>query len=118
VGPQNLWMSEHRSQGALTGMATCGRHQELSPGHLGRSTTGEASAVWPSLQARPGVVSLPARVPLGSFSKNQARKAQKQALAHALAVTEDTPQESAPSQQGLVKPVVRPVAVCDESVLR
>jgi len=118
VGPQNLRVSEHASQGTLMGMATCERHQELSPGHLGCGITGEDSAIWLSLQARPEVVSLPATVPLGPSSKIQAYKARKQALAHARAITVVTPQESAPGQRGLVKPVVRPVAVCDESVVR
>jgi len=75
VGPQNLRVSQRGSQGALTGMATCECHQEQSPGHFGRSTTGEALAIWPSLQARPGMVSLTATVPLGLSSKNQAHKA-------------------------------------------
>ena len=108
VGLQNLRVSERGLQGALTGMKP---YQELSPGHLGCSVTGEASAIWPSLQAGPGVVSLP----LGPSSKNQACKARKQALANAHAAIEVTPQESAFGQQGLVKLAV---AVCDESVVR
>jgi len=73
VETQNLQVSECGSQGILTGRATgtyeC--HQELSPWHLGRSTTGEASAIRPSLQARPGVVSLPVTVPLGLSSNKK-----------------------------------------------